>query len=43
MMPYKKLATQALLDNGLYVTCNYLTEIVPDQKYGNGYLYYEST
>jgi hypothetical protein len=31
-MPYKKVATQALLDNGLYVTCNYLTEIVPDQK-----------
>jgi hypothetical protein len=25
-------ATQALLDNGLYATCNYLTEIVPDIK-----------
>ena len=23
-------ATQALLDNDLYVTCNYLTEIVPN-------------
>jgi hypothetical protein len=25
-------ATQALLDNGLYATCNYLTEIVPNIK-----------
>ena len=25
-------ATQALLDNGLYATCNYLTEIVPNYK-----------
>jgi hypothetical protein len=25
-------ATQALLNNNLYATCNYLTEIVPDQK-----------
>jgi len=26
------VATQALLDNGLYATCNYLTEIVPNIK-----------
>ncbi len=26
------IATQALLDNGLYATCNYLTEIVPNIK-----------
>jgi hypothetical protein len=25
-------ATQALLNNNLYATCNYVTEIVPDQK-----------
>ena len=25
-------ATQALLDNGLYATCNYLTEIIPNYK-----------
>jgi hypothetical protein len=28
----QEVATQALLDNGLYATCNYLTEIVPEQK-----------
>jgi hypothetical protein len=28
----QETATQALLNNGLYATCNYLTEIVPDQK-----------
>jgi len=28
----QEVATQALLDNGLYATCNYLTEIVPDIK-----------
>ena len=28
----QETATQALLDNGLYATCNYLTEIVPEQK-----------
>ena len=26
------VATQALLDNGFYATCNYLTEIVPNYK-----------
>jgi hypothetical protein len=26
------VATQALLDNGLYATCNYLTEIIPNIK-----------
>ena len=26
------VATQALLNNGLYATCNYLTEIVPNIK-----------
>ena len=26
------VATQALLNNGLYATCNYLTEIVPNYK-----------
>jgi tRNA isopentenyl-2-thiomethyl-A-37 hydroxylase MiaE len=28
----QEVATQALLDNGLYATCNYLTEIVPNIK-----------
>jgi hypothetical protein len=28
----QETATQALLNNGLYATCNYLTEIVPEQK-----------
>ena len=32
MMMYNQVATQALLDNGLYATCNYLTEIVPNIK-----------
>ena len=28
----QEVATQALLDNGLYASCNYLTEIVPNIK-----------
>ena len=28
----QEVATQALLNNGLYATCNYLTEIVPNIK-----------
>ena len=28
----QEVATQALLDNNLYATCNYLTEIVPNYK-----------
>ena len=28
----QEVATQALLDSGLYATCNYLTEIVPNIK-----------
>ena len=35
-------ATQALLDNGLYATCNYLTEIVPNYKTSNGRMYHAS-
>ena len=37
----QEVATQALLDNKLYATCNYLTEIVPNKK-SNGCMYYAS-
>jgi hypothetical protein len=39
----QETGNSSIINNGLYVTCNYLTEIVPDQEYGHGYMYYEST
>jgi hypothetical protein len=33
----QEVATQALLDNGLYVTCNYLNRNCTRPKNGNGY------
>ena len=40
MMMYKQQQHKPCLDNGLYATCNYLTEIVPNYKTSNGRMYY---